>query len=139
TADKLRVAIYTRASTRGQTVEQQKGPCVRYAEMKGWVVGTVVEEEARSASKGPRPKWEGLKLELRAMKYDALIVFRIDRAWRRSSEFVLDFEEFNRRGIAVVSVMEGIDASTPLGQSLLNIIVAIAQLERTAISEATKQ
>ncbi len=96
-------------------------------------------EEKRSAWKGPRPEWERLKQELRARRYDALVVFRIDRLWRRSAEFVLDFAELADRGIAVVSIMEGIDASTPLGRALLNVVVALAELERTAVAEATRQ
>jgi DNA invertase Pin-like site-specific DNA recombinase len=134
----MKIAIYARVSTTQQETEQQVEACKRYAEMKGWEVATIIAEE-RSAWKGPRPKWEALKRDLRAMKYQGLIVFRIDRAWRRSSEFALDIDEFNRRGVSVVTVMEGIDASTPMGQALLNVIVALAQLERTNIAEATKQ
>ncbi|MFQ5911184.1 MAG: recombinase family protein [Thermoplasmata archaeon] len=134
----MRAAIYVRVSTDRQETEQQLRACRAHAEAKGWEVATVVEEYA-SAWKGPRPQWEALKKKLRSYEFQALIVFRIDRAWRRASEFVLDMEEFTRKNIAVVSIMEGIDASTPIGRAILQVIVAIAELERTAIAEATKQ
>ncbi len=134
----MRALLYARVSTEEQGTQPQIQACRSYCEAKGWDVSAVVEEK-RSAWKGPRPGWERLKQELRARQYDALVVFRIDRLWRRSSEFVLDFAELADRGIAVVSIMEGIDASTPLGRALLNVIVALAELERTAVAEATRQ
>lgn len=133
----MKAAIYVRISTSKQELKQQREACRRYCAIKGWKVGRVVEEQ-KSAWKGPRPRWEQLKRELREMQYTAVVVFRIDRAWRRSSEAVLDMEEFQKRGIAVVSVMEGIDASTPMGRAMLEVVVALAGLERTWISEASK-
>ncbi len=134
----LRAVLYLRVSTEEQGTEAQLRACRSYCEAKGWEVSAVVEER-RSAWKGPRPEWERLKRELRARRYDCLVVYRIDRLWRRSSEFVLDFAELADKGIALVSIMEGIDASTPLGRALLNVIVALSELERTAIAEATRQ
>jgi len=133
----VRPVVYARVSTDQQETAQQRESCVQYARAKAWEDPVVIEESA-SAWKGPRPKWESLKQDLRAGKYRVLIVFRIDRLWRRSSEFCLDIEEFNRRGVAVVSILEGLDASTPIGHAMLNVIVALGQLERTWIAEATK-
>ncbi len=127
-----------RVSTSDQGTEQQLRACRAFCEARGWEAASVVEEKA-SAWKGPRPEWERLKQELRAGKYDVLLVYRIDRAWRRSAEFVLDFDDLRNRGVAVASIMEGIDASTPMGRALLNVIVALAELERTAVAEATKE
>ncbi len=134
----MRTVLYLRVSTSDQETEQQRRACQAYCEAKGWEVSAVVEER-RSAWRGPRPGWERLKRELRARRYDCLVVYRIDRLWRRSSEFVLDFAELADRGIALVSIMEGIDASTPLGRALLNVIVSLSELERTVIAEATRQ
>ncbi len=134
----MRAALYLRVSTVDQETEQQRRACQAYCEAKAWAVSGVVEEK-RSAWRGPRPGWERLKQELRARRYDALVVYRIDRLWRRSSEFTLDFAELADRGIAVVSIMEGIDASNPLGRAILNVIVGLGELERTAVAEATKQ
>ena len=51
----------------------------------------------------------------------------------------MDFENLLNRRIAVCSVTEGFDPTTPMGKAMMTVIVALAELERTNISIATKQ
>jgi len=51
----------------------------------------------------------------------------------------MDFDSLSSRGVNVISVMEGLDPTTPLGKAMMTILVALAELERANISEATKQ
>jgi len=75
----------------------------------------------------------------RNREFQSIVVFRLDRAWRSSRQFIMDFDNLQAKGIPVVSVMEGLDPTTPLGKAMMTILVALAELERTNISEATKQ
>ncbi len=134
----MRAVLYVRCSTPDQSTEPQFQACQQFCSIHGWEVARVAVEKA-SAWRGPRPVWEEVKREARHGKYDAIVVFRLDRAWRRLSEFILDLDEFHRRGIALVPVMEGLDATTPLGRAMVNVLVALAEFERTAIAEATKE
>lgn len=83
--------------------------------------------------------WKEVLKKLRDGQYTHLLVFRIDRAWRRSRDFIMDFDNLQSHGITVVSVMEGVDPSTAIGKAMMTIIVALAELERSFIAEATKQ
>lgn len=134
----LRAVLYLRVSTADQGTEQQLRACQHFCQMHGWRVARVAVEKA-SAWRGPRPVWEGVKREARQGKYQAIVVFRLDRAWRRLAEFILDWDEFHRRGVALVPVMEGLDTTTPLGRAMVNVLVALAEFERTAIAEATRE
>ncbi len=134
----MRALVYVRVSTADQGTEAQLQACRRFCEMHGWEVARVAVERA-SAWRGPRPVWDEVKGEARRGRYGAIVVFRLDRAWRRLAEFILDWDEFHRRGVALVPVMEGLDATTPLGRAMVNVLVALAEFERTAIAQATRE
>lgn len=51
----------------------------------------------------------------------------------------MDFDNLSAKGIHVISIMEGLDPTTPIGKAMMTILVALAELERENISQATKQ
>ena len=132
----MKVAIYCRVSTEGQELEQQKDSCIKYCQIKGWEDYEVIPE-ILSAAKF-RPIFRNLIEQAKQGKYSHLVLFRIDRGWRNSREFIMDFDTLQSRGIFIVSVMEGLDPTTPMGKAMLTILVALAELERANISQATK-
>jgi site-specific DNA recombinase len=133
----MKVAIYCRVSTDDQELEQQVEKCINYCKLKDWNNYDVFKEIKSSVKDRPVFK-EVLKL-CREHQYTHLVVFRLDRAWRRSRDFIMDFDSLQSNGITIVSVMEGLDQSTKVGEAMMKIIVILAELERNFISEATKQ
>jgi putative DNA-invertase from lambdoid prophage Rac len=131
-----KVAIYCRVSTDTQDYEQQVNACTKYCEIKGW--SYEIFSEIKSSTK-ERPVFQSVLKCCNSGKYSILMVFRIDRAWRNSRQFIMDFDMLCNRGVCVVSVMEGLDPSTPIGKAMMTILVALAELERVNISVATKQ
>jgi len=132
----MKVAIYCRVSTDGQELEQQKQACIKFCEFKGWQDYEVIPE-IQSAGKY-RPIFRELLEKVKHGQYSHLMLFRIDRGWRSSREFIMDFDMLQARGVIIVSVMEGLDPTTPMGKAMLTVIVALAELERANISNATK-
>ena len=47
-------------------------------------------------------------------------------------------ENFQRRGVSLVSVAESLDTSSASGRLVLNIMVSVSQWEREAIGERTR-
>ena len=133
----MKVAIYVRVSTEGQTYEQQVDACKNYCKIKGWNdVDIFCEKES---SKKVRPVFEECLRRARKGDYKNIVVFRLDRAWRSSRQFIMDFDNLQSKGINVISVMEGLDPTTPIGKAMMTILVALGELEREQISLATKQ
>lgn len=132
----MKASIYVRVSTRGQNYEQQVDPCIQTCKLKEWDYD--IHKEVESSIKY-RPVFEEVKLRARKGEYKAIVVFRLDRAWRSSRQFIMDFDDLNARGVAIVSVMEGIDPTTTMGEFVAKVFVALAELERKLISDATKQ
>lgn len=133
----MKVAVYVRVSTKEQTYEQQIKPCLSFCEMKGWTEVDVFKEVESSVKL--RPVLQDLFQKAKSGMYSVIVVWRVDRAWRSSRQFIMDHDWMKNRGIKIVSVMEGFDPTTPIGEAMMTILIVLAQLERENISVATKQ
>jgi len=134
-SNKITAAIYCRVSTDVQELEQQTNACIKYCEMKEYEY--IVYTETMSSTK-ERPVFQEVMHQCLARHFKVLLVFRFDRAWRSSRQFIMDFDALRNQDINVVSVMEGLDTTTPMGKAMVTILVALAELERVNISQATK-
>ena len=83
----MKVALYNRVSTIKQTNENQKIRLEEYAKIKGWEYD--VYEEVESSRK-TRPIKQMLLSKLRGQVYDAVVVYKLDRWARSSTELILE-------------------------------------------------
>ncbi len=133
----MKTAIYCRVSTEDQTLQQQVNVCKQFCLMKGWTDVDIFTET--QSSKKERPVFQEVLRRTRNNEYQSIVVFRLDRAWRSSRQFIMDFDNLQSLGKYVISVQEGLDPSTPMGKCMMTILVALAELEREQISLATRQ
>lgn len=68
---------------------------------------------------------------------DQLVVWKLDRLGRKSGELIKLQELLEQRNIALVSLTESLNTSTPTGKFTFQIICCIAEMERNVISERT--
>lgn len=92
--------------------------------------------ETASGSRGDRPELARLIENARAG--DTLVVWRLDRLGRSLRHLIDLSEQLQARGIALRSLNEAIDTSTPAGRFLFSILGALGQMEREIIVERTK-
>ncbi len=71
--------------------------------------------------------------------FDRLVVWKIDRAARKTLLLYQIVEELQKYDIYFVSVTEYFDVSTPFGKAILGILGAFAELEKTQIVQRTGQ
>src|SRR3954471_12957339 len=69
---------------------------------------------------------------------DTIACWRLDRIGRSLRHLTEIAEQLEQRGIALRSLTESIDTSTPSGRFLFNILGALGQMEREIIVERTK-
>ena len=67
-----------------------------------------------------------------------LIVAALDRLGRRTSEVLPLIEDLDSRGVILKSEREGVDYSTPVGRLVTQILISVAEMERSMLSERTK-
>lgn len=121
--------IYARVSTDDQTTEGQA-----LALRRRFPDAQVVSEVASGARS--RPMLRALVAQLQPG--DTLVVAALDRLGRRTSEVLQLIEDLERRGVVLVSIREGVDYSTPVGRLVTQILVSVAEMERSLIAERTR-
>ena len=133
----MRCAIYVRVSTHEQNADDQLLELRDYAERRGW---SAVEYADRgvSGTRDSRPALDALIRDAKRRRFDALLVWRLDRLGRSLRHLILTLEDLQHLGIAFVSLGEGIDTATPAGRLQLHILGAIAEFERARIAERVR-
>src|SRR4051812_32790579 len=94
----MRAAIYARVSATEQTCDNQLLELRRYIDARGW---TSVNEyvDVISGAKDRRPGLDDLVRDARRRKFDAVIVWKLDRLGRSLRHLVLLMEELQQLGI----------------------------------------
>jgi putative DNA-invertase from lambdoid prophage Rac len=129
-----KVALYVRVSGQTQTVENQRIRLIEYAGMKQYTYDLFEEVES---TRKTRPVKQALLAKLRQNIYEAVIVFKLDRWARSSTELILDTQELLDKGVGFISVSDNLDFSTAAGKLHFQILSAFAEFERALIRERT--
>jgi DNA invertase Pin-like site-specific DNA recombinase len=122
------VDLYLRVSYdrsgEGASVETQRRACERHASKQGWVIASVFEEDAISATSGKtRPEFERL---LKRQEVRPVLVWDMDRLLRSPK----DLERVLDTGMLVHSVRAGaIDLSNDNGQLIARMATAVNSYE----------
>jgi DNA invertase Pin-like site-specific DNA recombinase len=111
----MRSALYARVSTTDQEPENQLAELRRYTAARGWSTTEYVDRGV-SGTKDRRPALDRLLIDARRRRFDAVVVWRLDRLGRNLRHLITLLEELQALGIAFVSLNEGIDATTPAGK-----------------------
>ena len=124
-----RLIGYARVSTDEQVHDAQMD------ELRAAGCERIFQEQGSGASRA-RPVLTRLLSELAAG--DVLVVVRLDRLARSVSHLLQVIEDLEERGVHFRSIRDPIDTSTPQGMFSLQVLGAVAQLERALIAERTK-
>lgn len=131
----MKVALYSRVSTREQTTENQRLILIDHAQKQGWDFDFFEEQES---SRKTRPIKNRILDMIRNKEIDAVCVLKLDR-WARSVQELTDnVAEMQKRDISFISLRDNIDLSSPNGKLQFHIMSAFAEFERDLISERTK-
>ncbi|MCC7178259.1 MAG: recombinase family protein [Acidobacteria bacterium] len=131
----MKVALYARVSTAEQTADNQVFELRRYCEARGWAIAEEFVDHGVSGAKDSRPALDALMAAARRRRVDAVVVWRLDRLGRSLRHLLLTLDELTSRGVAFVSLGEGIDTGTAAGRLQLHILGALAEFERERIRE----
>jgi DNA invertase Pin-like site-specific DNA recombinase len=67
-----------------------------------------------------------------------VLVWKFDRFARSTKHLIDALEEFKHLGVDFISMTEQIDTSSPMGKAMFTVISAIAEFERSLISERVR-
>jgi putative DNA-invertase from lambdoid prophage Rac len=131
-----KIALYCRVSLSNgtQTNENQKIRLVEYAEKNEFHYD--IYEETESTRK-TRPVKQSLLARLRNNEYEAVVVYKLDRWARSSTELILDTKQLLDKGVGFISISDNLDFNTAAGKLHFQILSAFAEFERELIRERT--
>ena len=135
----MRVALYARVSTlNGQHPEMQLAELREYASRRGWVVTGDYIDEGVSGSKESRPALNRLMADAHRRRFDAVLVWKIDRFGRSLKHLVTALADLDAYGVAFISLRDNFDLSTPTGRLMFAVIGAMAEFELSLTKERVK-
>jgi site-specific DNA recombinase len=141
--DDSRVIGYARVSTdeqkrNGDGLEVQIKAIENYCAAMRWELIEIVIEDESGATIEKREKFQSILDRLEADEFDGVIVNKLDRFARNLKDLMIMHDDmFLPAGVAMVSIKDKFDTSTPSGRLFFQILGGFAEFERTQITERT--
>jgi site-specific DNA recombinase len=136
----VRAVIYKRVSVLkshidGTSLDVQQERLEAYAKAQGWEVIGTYEDAGISGKDTNRPQLQRMLKDAENGRFDAILVYKLDRLSRSVSDFHKLAGFLDKHSITLVSVTQHLDTSSPTGRLLRNILVDFANFERELITE----
>ncbi len=134
----MKVALYARVSTgdKNQDPDTQLYALRDFCKKAEWEVVEEYVDVARAKDFKHRVAWQKLLSDARHREFKAVLVFRLDRAFRSVRECSNTVQEWLDYGVGFKSLREDvIDTTSSQGRFILHIMAAVAELESGIISE----
>jgi len=141
----VKVIGYIRVSTEeqatnGQSLDAQRAKLEGYAKLYDLDLIAVVEDAGASGKTMNRPGLQDVLTLLRTGKAEGVLIAKLDRLTRSVGDWqrLIDAHFSERAGKQLFSVGDSIDTRTAAGRLVLNVLLSVAQWEREAIAERTR-
>ncbi len=128
--------IWTRVSTKyqednGGSLDNQNQVCLQYASLHSFVV----KGEYGGTHESAKTPGALIKEMISAVKKDKsisyILVSEVDRFSRNAAQALSIIDELGKYGVAILSVKQGIDSSTPIGKMMLGVLLCTAEWDNT--------
>lgn len=131
----MRVAIYARVSTAGQTTDNQVRELTAWAERCGHEVVNVLQDQGISGAKGrdKRPAFDALLKAAVRREVDMIAVWSTDRLGRSMPHLIEVLQTLKATGVGLYIHTQALDTSTPAGRALYQMLGVFSELEREMI------
>ena len=136
----LRVALYVRVSTDGQTVANQEQELREVAGAKGWDVAEVYRDEGVSGAKG-REARNGLDKMLKDAvrgRFGVLMAWSVDRLGRSLQDLIQTLNDLRAANCDLYLQRQALDTRTSSGRAMFQMLGVFAEFEREMIRERVK-
>jgi DNA invertase Pin-like site-specific DNA recombinase len=139
-SEPLRVALYGRVSTDGQTVDNQVRELEEVAKRSGWTITNRYLDNGISGAKGrkERPQFNALLDAVNRRQVDLVAAWSVDRLGRSLQDLVGFLGELQAKGVNLYLHKQALDTTTPSGRAMFQLLGVFAEFERAIIVERVK-
>jgi DNA invertase Pin-like site-specific DNA recombinase len=136
----VKVALYARVSTvdKDQDPETQLLALGDYCRAQGWEMAREYVDKVSARDLAHRTEWLKLLDDAAKRRFKAVVVFKLDRAFRSVKDMHDTLAAWDILGISFKSIREQFDTGTAVGRLLLNLLAAVAEFELELIRERVK-
>lgn len=143
----MRAAIYTRVSTtmqaeEGFSLEAQQDTLMQTIERKGLQLYRVYSDPGISGKTFKRPGVQAMIADMKAKRFDALLIHKLDRLSRSMGDIIAFIELVNKLDVRLIISAQGqdeIDTRSPLGKAFLQFNGIWAELYLNNLREETQK
>jgi len=141
----MKAAIYLRVSTEDQRERQsiatQHDFAVRFCGLHEIPLADFYADDGISGTVPLEHREQGARLlkDAREKRFDAVLVYKLDRLGREPRLILNAVKELEDLGVEVKSMTEPFETSTPAGRFLLTILSGVAGLERDNIIQRSAE
>jgi DNA invertase Pin-like site-specific DNA recombinase len=136
-----RAALYHRVSTLDQDPTLARSELRAAAKRLGYRIVLDVEETG-SGARNDRPGFQRVLGAARRGVFDALLVFKLDRAGRSALDLLANIRELvDVQGVRFVVTTQGLDlkpGGDAISRLLMTVLAAVAEFERDLIRDRTR-
>jgi len=134
---------YIRVSTENQakegvSLDNQKAKIEAYCQLKDLDLSEIIEDAGISAKNLKRPGVQRVLNLARKKQVDAIVVYKLDRIFRSTTDALETTKMFERHGVSFHSICETLDTQSAMGRFFFTLTAALAEMERRIIGERTK-
>ncbi len=135
----MQIISYTRVSGDDQILDPQQREINAHCARNGWKIVDRFSD-VMSGGRAVRPGMEALVSRCQQGGVEAVVVVKLDRLGRSLLNVVTLIDRLAKMGTAIICISQGIDTrqSNPCGRVTYQILAAIAEFEKSLISERTK-
>jgi DNA invertase Pin-like site-specific DNA recombinase len=105
----------------------------------GWTIQALFVDDGVSGAARSRPALDELRCSIARGQTDVAVVAKLDRLGRTVRGLVEWMSEWDDQGVALVSVSESFDSSSPAARMQRNLLAMFAEFERDRMSERTSE
>ena len=136
----MNVAIYCRVSTieqveHGYSIDEQQHKLKTFCEINDWSSYKMFVDSGFSGSNTKRPELQNLLNNID--KFDLVLVYKLDRLTRNVRDLLDLLDTFEQNNVSFRSATEVYDTSSAMGRLFVTLVGAMAEWERTTITERT--
>jgi DNA invertase Pin-like site-specific DNA recombinase len=141
----MKVVGYIRVSTQeqadgGVSLAAQEGKVRAFAALHDLEMVELISDAGESAKSLKRPGLQKALAKLKRGEATGMVIAKLDRLSRSVGDWndLIDIYFGERAGKSLMSVSDSIDTRTAAGRLVLNVLMSVAQWEREAIGERTR-
>lgn len=141
--DIKRACVYTRVSTaeqanEGYSIDEQERMCKAAITSKGWNYVRTYSDPGVTGRTMDRPGLKSMIDAIQCGEINAVVIYKLDRLSRKQRDTMTIIEDILlKNDVALVSLNETLDTSTPWGRAMIGILSSFNQMESENIQMRT--